>query len=129
MDRLCFSLSIVVVLAILLAAPARAVDTGPLTAENMKVALHTATVQEGHFIERVLYMVKKGKLPLDLVQSTFLWAKKKPAKKFYYFKQGLILRASAQGIKILPKSGDQAERIPSDARSTGDGAGAPPPPK
>ena len=98
MNRLYFS--IVVVLAMLVAASARAVDPGPLNAENMKVALHTATVQEGHFIERVLCLVKKGTLPLDMVQSTFLWAKKKPTRKFFYFKQGLIQRAADQGISL-----------------------------
>jgi hypothetical protein len=98
MNRIC--LLLVVVLAVVLAASARAADTGGLTAENMKVALHTATVQEGNFIERVLARVKRGTLPLDLVQSTFLWAKKKPNKKFFYFKQGLILRAADRGIHI-----------------------------
>ena len=65
-----------------------------LTAEMMKIVLHTATPQEEGFIEYVLARVDKGTLPLDLVQSTFLWAKKKPYKKFFYFKQGLILRGS-----------------------------------
>ena len=98
MNRVC--ISVVVLLATLAAALARADDSVPLTAENMKVALHTATVQEGDFIERVLALVQKGTLPLDLVQSTFLWAKKKPRNKFYYFKQGLILRAAEQGIHV-----------------------------
>ncbi len=120
-------ISVFVLLAILTAASIRGEDPGLLTAENMKVALHTATPQEGHFIERVLARVKKGTLPLDLVQSTFLWAKKKPNKKFYYFKQGLILRAAALGIKIEPKSSDQrTERLPSNANNAG--AGVTPPP-
>jgi hypothetical protein len=98
MSRVC--ISVVVLLAVLAAASARAEDSGPLTAENMKVALRTATPQEGDFIERVLALVQKGTLPLDLVQSTFLWAKKKPRNKFYYFKQGLILRAADRGIHV-----------------------------
>jgi hypothetical protein len=103
MNRL--SILVVTILGVLAAASIRAAqdgkDTGGLTAENMKVALHTSTEQEGHFIEKVLAKVKKGTLPLDLVQSTFLWAKRKPTnKKFYYFKQGLILRAEALGIHL-----------------------------
>jgi hypothetical protein len=71
-----------------------------LTAEVMKIALHTATPQEEGFLEYVLSRVDKGTLPLELVQSTFLWAKKKSHKKFFYFKQGLILRAAERGIKL-----------------------------
>ncbi len=102
MNRL--SILVVTILGVLAVASIRAAqdgkDTGGLTAENMKVALHTSTEQGGHFIEMVLAKVKKGTLPLDLVQSTFLWAKRKPSKKFYYFKQGLILRAEALAIHL-----------------------------
>ena len=45
-------------------------------------------------------MVDAGKLPLDMVESTFLWAKKKPRKKFYYFREGLIRCAADAGITI-----------------------------
>jgi hypothetical protein len=71
-----------------------------LTAEMMKVALHTATPQEHGFIQYVLDKVDEGVLPMRLVQSTFLWAKKKPTNKFFYFKRGLILRAAKEGIKL-----------------------------
>jgi hypothetical protein len=66
----------------------------------MKAALHTATPEEDGFIDRALALVDKGVLPLDLVQSTFLWAKKKSRYKFQYFKRGLILRAAQQGISL-----------------------------
>jgi hypothetical protein len=72
----------------------------PLDADTIKVALHTATPEENGFIDYVLKRVDKGTLPLDLVESTFLWARKKPRRKFQYFKQGLILRAADQGIKL-----------------------------
>lgn len=71
-----------------------------LDAEKMKVALHTSTEQEGGFIEYVVARVKAGTLPADLVHSTFLWARKKPRRKFFYFKCGLIERAAKQGIKL-----------------------------
>ena len=95
MNRVC--ISVVLLLAVLAAASARAEDPGPLTAENMKVALHTATVQEGHFIERVLARVKKGTLPLDLVQSTFLWAKKKPTQEVLLLQAGIDLTGGGPG--------------------------------
>jgi hypothetical protein len=71
-----------------------------LTADVMKVALHTSTDQENGFIEHVLHLVDQKVLPLDLVQSTFLWARKKPVNKFFYFKEGLVLRAKARGINL-----------------------------
>jgi hypothetical protein len=71
-----------------------------LTADVIKIALHTSSAQEDGFIEYVLERVDRGTLPMKIVQSTFLWAKKKPNKKFFYFKQGLILRAKQQGIVL-----------------------------
>ncbi len=97
MNRAC--LFGVVVLAVLAAAAQNARGADFLDAETMKAALHTATPQEEGFIEYVVERVERGTLPLDLVQSTFLWAKRKPQKRFYYFKQGLILRAAQRGIK------------------------------
>jgi hypothetical protein len=100
MCRFCLPLFLVLTL---LASPwartARADDV-ELTADIMKVALHTATPQEDGFIEYVLAKVDKGTLPLELVKSTFLWAKKKPRKKFFYFREGMILRAAQQGITL-----------------------------
>ena len=87
-------------LALLAAGWARTADAGVLDPNVMKIVLHTATPQEDGFIERVVARVDAGTLPLDLVESTFLWARNKPKKKFFYFKQGLILRAADRGITI-----------------------------
>jgi hypothetical protein len=98
MKRVCLCLCLALGLAaVLRPCPAQ---TGALDPQVMKVALHTATPQEGGFIDLVVQRVDKGTLPLDLVQSTFLWARKKPARKFFYFKLGLIQRAAAQGIRL-----------------------------
>jgi len=77
-----------------------AVGEVALDAKTMKVALHTATPEEEGFIEYVLAKVAENTLPLELVQSTFLWAKKKPRRKFQYFKYGLTYRAKQQGIAL-----------------------------
>ena len=86
----------------------------------MKVALHTAVTEDDGFIDYVLIRVKKGLLPLDLVESTFLWAKKKPHNKFQYFKRGLIWRAAQQGILLRrddhPPETNTASRRPEDSR-------------
>jgi hypothetical protein len=91
---------LLVVLALVATALVPAADAGVLDPNMMKVVLHTATPQENGFIEYVVARVDKGTLPLDLVQSTLLWARRKPRKKFYYFKQALILRAADRGIRL-----------------------------
>ena len=98
MNRTC--LSVVLIFAVLAAVCGRTVEARSLDAKTMKVALHTATPEEGGFIDYVLALVDRGRLPVDLVESTFLWAKKKPRNKFQYFKRGLILRAKKRGINL-----------------------------
>jgi hypothetical protein len=95
-----FYLRLLVVLALLAVTMVPAAEAGVLDPDVMKIVLHTSTEQENGFIEYVMGRVDKGTLPLDLVQSTFLWARKKPRKKFFYFQQGLILRAADRGIKL-----------------------------
>lgn len=95
-----FHLRLLLVVLLLASSLVPTAEAGVLDADVMRVVLHTATPQEEGFIDYVVSRVDKGTLPLDLVQSTFLWARKKPRRKFFYFKQGLILRAAAQGIKL-----------------------------
>jgi hypothetical protein len=71
-----------------------------LDAEKIKVALRTVTPDDEAFVDRVVAMVKEGKLPVDLVNSTLQWARKKQAYQFQYFKRAIILRAAKQGISI-----------------------------
>jgi hypothetical protein len=103
MKRLCPA--VLTALIFFSAAWGRAEDNGALDPDTIKAALHTATPQEEGFIEYVVDMVNKGDLPLDLFQSTFLWAKKKTQKKFYYFKWALIRRAAERGIQLDESGG------------------------
>ena len=102
---MCKTRAILITLAALLAfniVTAR-IEAGStrLDAETMKAALRTTTIEEAGFIDYVLGLVSKDKLPGELVDSTFEWARKKSTKhRFQYFKQGLIVRAAAIGIKI-----------------------------
>jgi hypothetical protein len=91
---------LMVMFVFLTAVEVRAAQTNSLDANIMKVALRTALPEEDGFIDYVLALVDKGTLPVDLVEGTFLWAKKKPQNKFQYFKRGLILRAEQKGITI-----------------------------
>lgn len=72
----------------------------PLDVDMMKAALRTATAEEDGFLERVSKLVVQDVLPRDLVESTFLWARKKPNHKFQYFKRGLTVRAAKIGVAI-----------------------------
>jgi len=71
-----------------------------LDADTMKAGLRTASREEDGFIEYVLELVDEGRLPADMVASTFQWARQKPRLKFQYFKRGLILRARKIGIRL-----------------------------
>ena len=71
-----------------------------LDAGQMKAALRTTTLEENGFIDYVVDLTERGKLPANMVHSTFLWARKKPAHKYQYFRKGLLLRAKAAGIKL-----------------------------
>ena len=98
MSRICLSLALATTM--LAAGTGQKSVDNPLDAKVMQVALHTATPEDNGFIEYVLNRVDKGTFPLDIVESTFLWAKKKPQRKFQYFKRGLILRAEKEGIQL-----------------------------
>jgi len=76
-------------------------DAGaPLDVDMMKAALRTETAEENGFIDRVSDLVVKDVLPRDMVDSTFLWARKKADHKFQYFKRGLKRRAKEIGVKL-----------------------------
>jgi hypothetical protein len=71
---------------------------------NLKVQLQAGLKArlpgEFAFIDRVVAMVEQKKLPFDLVQSTFMWARVKKPYPFPYFENGLRTRAAKQGIEI-----------------------------
>lgn len=70
--------------------------------------LRARTAADKAFIEKVIDLVQAGTLPRNLVDSTFLWARKYAAKKsnsrrlrpIVYFEPILIARAQRLGIKI-----------------------------
>jgi hypothetical protein len=80
--------------------PALLADQTILDAEAMKRVLRPPTEADNAFIDNVVAMVQRGKLPASLVDSTLQWARKKSKRRFHYFKQALILRAKEQGIVV-----------------------------
>ncbi|MGB9687479.1 hypothetical protein [Thermogutta sp.] len=71
-----------------------------LNPEVLKASLHTATPEEEGFIAYVVGLVKAGRLPAEILQSAYLWAKRKPKYKFQYFKRAIIQLAAARGIRL-----------------------------
>jgi len=71
--------------------------------DQLEKGLKARRDEEFRFIATVVTMVDSKRLPLDLVQSTFLWARKKAKYKRYpfpYFEQALRQRANDLGISI-----------------------------
>jgi hypothetical protein len=77
-----------------------------VTADEMKVALRTERKEEDGFIEDVVDRVVNPKrpaderLPAEMVEGTFQWARQKAYYRFQYFKRGLTLRAAKIGVKL-----------------------------
>ena len=76
--------------------------SGPAIAlkDQLEKGLKARLPREFAFIDRVVKMVDNQQLPLDLVQSTFLWARVKKPYPFPYFETGLRTRAAKRGIDI-----------------------------
>lgn len=68
-----------------------------LNSETIKAGLRTTTIEEEGFVDRVLDLVVKGKLQASTVESTFLWARRKPKNRYQYFKKAIIQRAVDEG--------------------------------
>ncbi len=68
--------------------------------EVLEKGLRARRPSEFAFIARVVEMVEDGKLPRDLVEGTFNWARKKKPYPFPYFERGLKQRAAKIGIVV-----------------------------
>jgi hypothetical protein len=93
-------------------------DRPLLDAEELKAALQTAAPEDDGFVERVVMLVNEGTLSRSLFESTFLWARKKPARRFQYFKYGLLSRLPNQELPI-----SKSEQLPPRVTPSGPIAG------
>ena len=66
----------------------------------LEVGLRAGTPHQKEFISLVVVRVEQNVLPLDLVLSTFQWARTKPSGQAVYFERALRLRAAQRGIDI-----------------------------
>ena len=68
--------------------------------DQLEKGLKARRPVEFEFIEKVVEMVETEKLPLDLVRSTFQWARYKKPYPYPYFERGLKIRAEKLGIEM-----------------------------
>lgn len=81
------------------AAGTKATPGGPDLKDTLQKGLKARRPNEHQFIAHVVNHVENGHLPLDLVNSTFLWARRQQAHyPFPYFERGLKERAKKAGI-------------------------------
>ena len=85
---------------VLLFATARPAPAQRLDAGTIQAGLRTATAKENDFVDDVVGLVEQGKLPSKMVYSTFQWARKKPRRRFQYFRKALTLRAARIGVEL-----------------------------
>ena len=76
------------------------VNVSPDLQKILENDLRARRPQEFAFIARAIELIKAGKLSESLVRSTYLWARKKPRRKFQYFERGLRFRAGKLGINL-----------------------------
>lgn len=68
--------------------------------DQLTFGLRARLPREHAFIKLVVAKVEAGDLPLELVISTFHWARHKQPYPFPYFEQALRLRAARYGILL-----------------------------
>lgn len=72
----------------------------PTLKQQLKAGLLARTDAEQTFVDEVVARVDAGELPISLVQSTFLWARRHRPYPMQYFERALRVRAAELGIEI-----------------------------
>ncbi|MCA9152773.1 MAG: hypothetical protein KDA92_25890 [Planctomycetales bacterium] len=68
--------------------------------ETLEKGLRARRPEEFAFLERVILQVDQGQLPLDLVRSTFDWARHKRPYPYVYFERAIKIRAARIGVDV-----------------------------
>ncbi|NIP84822.1 MAG: hypothetical protein GTO03_04395 [Planctomycetales bacterium] len=68
--------------------------------ETLENGLKARRPEEFAFIARVVRLVDQGTLPRSLVETTYLWARRKRTVPYPYFEKGLRVRAQRIGIEL-----------------------------
>ncbi len=73
---------------------------GPNLQTTLEKGLRARRPVEFEFIASVVQMVDDGTLPPSIVQTSFLWARKKKPYPFPYFRQSLRVQAQQIGVDL-----------------------------
>ena len=73
---------------------------GPNLQTTLEKGLKARRPVEFAFIASVVQMVDDGTLPQSIVNTSFLWARKKRPYPFPYFRQSLRLQAQQMGVDL-----------------------------
>jgi len=68
--------------------------------QTLKSGLKARRPVELEFISAVVLKVKNNELPLELVHSTFLWARRQKPYQYPFFERGLRERATKLGLSV-----------------------------
>lgn len=101
MSRKSLPIALLVMLLLVLGTRGVARAATQLDVPTIKAGLETVDEEQQGFIERAVAQADNGILPRKTLETAFLWAKRKPANKFQYFRRALILLAARQGIKVI----------------------------
>ena len=82
------------------AADAPIAPGGPDLQTTLEKGLKARRPVEFDFIDSVVQKVDAGTLPASIVQTSFLWARKKRPYPFPYFRQSLRIQAQQMGIDL-----------------------------
>jgi hypothetical protein len=99
-----FLISIVAFALVATLTEAQVVSTGgivlPTLKQQLQAGLLARTPDEIAFVDEVVSLVDSGDLPVSLVQSTFVWARRHRPYPMQYFERALRVRAGAVGIEL-----------------------------
>lgn len=87
-----------------MAAEPAPVDGGGVTGLDLQTqlekGLYVRRPVEFEYIAEIIELVEEGKLPRNLVTTTFTWAQKKPVRKLQYFQFALEVRARKLNVEL-----------------------------
>ena len=78
---------------------------GPDLKTMLEKGLRARRPSEFAFIHRVVTLVNQGKLPIGIVETSFLWARPKRPYPMAYFEQTMEVRAKKAGIDLKAQLG------------------------
>jgi hypothetical protein len=73
---------------------------------QLEKGLYARRPSEFASVAKVVALVESGALPRSMVDSSFLWARKKPSKRLQYFQFALTEQARKAGIPINIGAGE-----------------------